>query len=74
MFFHSKLSLEGYNHNIDTKYMEHIMDLLELGAIAQIVGALTIFISVVLVIIELRKNLKQIILPIPFNVQSNGKK
>ena len=35
------------------------MDLLELGAIAQIVGALTIFISVVLVIIELRKNLKQ---------------
>ena len=39
--------------------MEHIMDLLELGAIAQIVGALTIFISVVLVIIELRKNLKQ---------------
>jgi len=39
--------------------MEHIMDLLELGAVAQIVGALTIFISVVLVIIELRKNLKQ---------------
>ena len=35
------------------------MDLLELGAVAQIVGALTIFISVVLVIIELRKNLKQ---------------
>ena len=35
------------------------MDLLELGAVAQIIGALTIFISVVLVIIELRKNLKQ---------------
>ena len=35
------------------------MDLLELGAVAQIVGALTIFISVVLVIIELRKNLRQ---------------
>ena len=59
MFLRSKISLGGYNHNIDTKYMEHIMDLLELGAVAQIVGALAIFTSVALVIIELRKNLKQ---------------
>ena len=55
MFLRSKISLGGYNHNIDTKYMEHIMDLLELGAVAQIVGALAIFTSVVLVILNFVK-------------------
>ena len=35
------------------------MDFLELGAIAQILGAVAIFLSIILVIIELRKNLKQ---------------
>ena len=35
------------------------MDFLELGALAQILGAVAIFLSIILVIIELRKNLKQ---------------
>ena len=39
--------------------MEHIVDLLELGALAQIVGAIAIIISLFFVLIELRKNLQQ---------------
>ena len=35
------------------------MDLLEIGAIAQVVGAVAILLSLIFVIIELRKNLKQ---------------
>ena len=35
------------------------MDFLELGALAQTLGAVAIFLSIILVIIELRKNLKQ---------------
>ena len=35
------------------------MDLLELGALAQMVGAIAIIISLFLVLIELRKNLQQ---------------
>ena len=35
------------------------MDFLELSALAQILGAVAIFLSIILVIIELRKNLKQ---------------
>ena len=35
------------------------MDFLELGALAQILGAVAIFLSIILVVIELRKNLKQ---------------
>ena len=39
--------------------MEHIVDLLELGALAQMVGAIAIIISLFLVLVELRKNLQQ---------------
>ena len=39
--------------------MEHIVDLLELGALAQIIGAIAIIISLFFVLIELRKNLQQ---------------
>ena len=39
--------------------MEHIVDLLELGALAQMVGAIAIIISLFFVLIELRKNLQQ---------------
>jgi hypothetical protein len=39
--------------------MEQIMNLLELGALAQIVGAIAIIISLIFVLIELRKNLQQ---------------
>ena len=35
------------------------MDLLEIGAIAQIFGAIAILISLIFVVIELRKNLQQ---------------
>ena len=35
------------------------MDLLEIGAIAQVLGAVAILLSLIFVIIELRKNLKQ---------------
>ena len=35
------------------------MDLLEIGAIAQIFGAIAILVSLIFVVIELRKNLKQ---------------
>ena len=35
------------------------MDLLEIGAIAQLLGAVAILLSLIFVIIELRKNLKQ---------------
>ena len=35
------------------------MDLLEIGAIAQVLGAVVILLSLIFVIIELRKNLKQ---------------
>ena len=35
------------------------MDLLELGALAQMVGAIAIIISLFLVLVELRKNLQQ---------------
>ena len=39
--------------------MEENIDFLEFGALAQILGAVAIFLSIILVIIELRKNLKQ---------------
>ena len=35
------------------------MDLLEIGALAQVLGAVAILLSLIFVIIELRKNLKQ---------------
>ena len=35
------------------------MDLLEIGAIAQVLGAVAILLSLIFVIVELRKNLKQ---------------
>ena len=35
------------------------MDLLEIGAIAQIFGAIAILVSLIFVVIELRKNLQQ---------------
>jgi len=50
--------------------MEHIVDLLELGALAQIIGAIAIIISLFFVLIELRKNLQQHLLSntlAPFN-------
>ena len=48
------------------------MDFLELGALAQILGAVAIFLSIILVIIELRKNLKQNhFAKLGCNVQSN---
>ena len=35
------------------------MDLLEIGAIAQLLGAIAILVSLIFLVVELRKNLKQ---------------
>ena len=51
--------------------MEENIDFLEFGALAQILGAVAIFLSIILVIIEYAKTLSKITSQIRCNVQSN---
>ena len=57
--FATKKSFRVYTRNLIKKYTEQLMNLLELGALAQIAGAIAIIVSLILVLIELRKTLQQ---------------
>tara|TARA_Y100001934_G_scaffold230121_1_gene277518 strand:+ start:226 stop:507 length:282 start_codon:yes stop_codon:yes gene_type:complete len=48
-----------YSHIVDAKSTEENFDFSELGALAQIFGAVASFLSIILVVIKLCKNLKR---------------